>query len=173
MQVIVMRFDYPSSAIFEQLQQQAQYAASKQKATLPPHITLQSFTQPSPLDLKKAIEPWAEKTKQLSLSFASLGFFKQQGSFYAAPIVTKALAALHSAINLSTREFTGHDAFYMPDHWVPHATIINHIAPPFWGPLFARLSMEFEPFTAKAVAIECWSIVQGKAQTEWSIFLSE
>ncbi|MCP2033283.1 2'-5' RNA ligase [Planomicrobium sp. HSC-17F08] len=173
MQVIVLRLDYQSSTILEQLQQQVQAAALKQKAALPPHLTLQSFTQSNPLELKKAIEPWAVKMKQFPLSFASLGFFKQQGSFYAAPIVTKPLAQMHSALSLSTQEFPGHNAYYMPEQWVPHATIINHIAPPFWGPLFARLSMEFEPFNAKAAAIECWSVVQGKAQTEWSIFLAE
>ncbi|WKA57541.1 2'-5' RNA ligase family protein [Planococcus shenhongbingii] len=173
MQVIVLRLDYHASNILEQLQQQAQSASLKQEAALPPHITLQTFNQTNPIDLKKAVEQWAGQTKQFSLSFASLGFFKQQGCFYASTIYTKPLAQLHEALNLSTREFTGQKNYYMPEHWVPHSTIINNIAPPFWGPMFARLSMEFEPFEGKAAAIECWSLVHGKAQTEWSIFLSK
>lgn len=173
MQAIVLRLDYQSSNILEYLQKQAQTASLKQDASLPPHITLQSFTQTNPIHLKKAIEHWAGQTKQFSLSFASLGFFKQQGCFYAAPIFTKKLAELHLALNLSTREFIRQNAYHAPDQWVPHATIINNTSPLFWGPLFARLAMEFEPFEGKAVAIECWSLVQGNTQIEWSVFLSD
>ncbi|MGK7378593.1 2'-5' RNA ligase family protein [Planococcus sp. 1R117A] len=173
MQVIVLRLDYHASNILEQLQQQAQTASLKQEVALPPHITLQSFNQTNPIELKKAVETWAGQTKQLSLPFASLGFFKQQGCFYASPVYTKPLAYLHETLNLSTHEFTGQKKYYKPEHWVPHSTIINNISPPFWGPMFARLSMDFEPFEGKAIAIECWSLIHGKAQTEWSIFLSE
>lgn len=173
MQVIVLRLDYQSSKKIEDLQKQTNAANLKKDEILPPHITLQTFQQTKPLDLKKALEPWAAKTKQIHLSFSSLGFFKQKGSFYLAPVFTKALADLHRSVNLSTMEFAGQDILYKPDQWVPHATIVNNIAAPFWGPLFARCSMEFEPFSATITAMECWSVVQGRAQNEWSVFLSE
>ncbi|WKA53703.1 2'-5' RNA ligase family protein [Planococcus shixiaomingii] len=173
MQVIVLRFDYATSTKIETMQEQGNVASLKDETSLPPHITLQVFLQTKPLDLKKAIEPWAELIKQLPLSFSSLGFFKQRGTFYLAPVITHELSDLHRSLNLSTREFTGQDALHLPDNWVPHATVMNNVAPPFWGPLFARLALEFEPFTGTATALECWSIVNGRAQTEWSVFLSE
>lgn len=173
MQVIVLRFDYASSTKVETMQKQGKVASLKNETSLPPHITLQTFSQTKPLALKKAVEPWAELIKQLPLSFSSLGFFKQQGTFYLAPVITHDLADLHRSMNLATREFTGQNALYLQDNWVPHVTVMNNVAAPFWGPLFARLALEFEPFTGTATAIECWSIIEGRAQTEWSIFLSE
>lgn len=173
MQAIVLRFDYQSSGVIENLQNQAKTVSINPNQIFPPHITLQTYTQAHPLELKKAIESWAGSFQQLPLSFDSLGFFKQQGSFFLAPVFTKSLAELHRAVDLSTREFSGQNHYYLPDHWVPHATVINNIAPPFWGPLFARLSLEFEPFQGKGIALECWSIRQEKAQTEWCIFLNE
>ncbi|TWT28007.1 2'-5' RNA ligase family protein [Planomicrobium sp. CPCC 101110] len=173
MQVIVLRFDYASSSRIETMQEQGKVASLKNETSLPPHITLQSFSQTKPLDLKKAIEPWAELFKQLPIAFASLGFFKQKGTFYLSPVITHDLADLHRSLNLSTREFTGQDSLYLPDSWVPHVTVMNNVAAPFWGPLFARLALEFEPFNGTATAIECWSISEGRAQTEWSVFLSE
>lgn len=173
MQAIVLRFDYTSTTKIEQLQKQANAASLDSIAMLPPHMTMQVFQQTNPADLKKALAPWAEQRAQLPLQFDSLGFFKQQGVFYTAPAVTDALKVFHGAVNLATREFTGQQDHYLPNRWVPHATITKNIAPPYWGPMFARLSMEFEPFSGKAIALECWSLVQGKAQNEWSIFLSE
>lgn len=173
MQAIVLRFDYKTSTKIEHLQKQANAASLDSTAMLPPHMTLQVFEQTNPADLKNALALLAKQTAQLPLQFGSLGFFKQQGVFYTAPASTDALKVFHQAINLAARDFTGQQDHYLPNHWVPHATITKNIAPPYWGPMFARLSMEFEPFSGKAVAIECWSIVQGKAQNDWSIFLSE
>ncbi|MGI2327403.1 2'-5' RNA ligase family protein [Planococcus sp. YIM B11945] len=173
MQVIVLRFDYASSKKIEEMQKQGKVASLKNETSFPPHLTLQSFKQTKPLDLKAAVEPWAENFKQLPLSFDSLGFFKQKGTFFLSPVSTHSLTELHRSINLSTREFSGQDPLYLPDHWVPHTTVMDNIAAPFWGPLFGRLSMEFEPFEGTATAIECWSVVNGRAQNEWSVFLSE
>ena len=173
MQAIVLRFDYATSNKIELLQKQANAASLDSTAMLPPHMTLQVFEQTNPIDLKNVLAPLAEQTAQLPLEFGSLGFFKQQGVFYTSPASTHALNVFHGAVNLAARDFTGQQDYYLPNRWVPHVTIIKNIAPPFWGPMFARLSLEFEPFTGKAVALECWSIAQGKAQNEWSIFLSE
>lgn len=173
MQVIVLRFDYRTSMQVENLQKQLNAANPQAKKSLPPHITLQNYTDTNPADLKNVIEPWAKTVGQIPLPFASIGFFKQQGSFYLSPVWSKKLSDLHMAIYLATKDFIGAESLYSPDQWVPHATVANHIAASFWGPLFARLSMEFEPFTGRGVAIECWSIIEGHAQTEWSIFLNE
>lgn len=173
MQVIVLRMDYKSSGIIENLQKQTNAANLNKDKILPPHITLQSFQQTNPLDLKKAVESWAARTKQIQLSFSSAGFFKQNGTFFLSPVFTRELAEFHRTVHLSTMEFTGQDTFYAPDKWIPHATIANGIGAPFWGPIFARLSMEFEPFAGIATAVECWTVVDGKTENEWSIFLSE
>lgn len=173
MQAIVLRFDYSTSNKIEHLQKQANAASLSSAPMLPPHTTIQVFEQTNPIDLKNALASFAEQTNQLPLEFGSLGFFKQQGVYYVSPAPTDALKAFHQSVHLATRDFTGQQHHYLPDHWVPHATITKNVPAPFWGPMFARLSMEFEPFSGKAVALECWSIVHGKAQNDWSIFLSE
>lgn len=173
MQLIVLRLDYQASNQLESLQQQAQAAQLEPEKALPPHISLQSYEGANPAELKMAVSPLAEQAKAIPLTFGSLGFFKQRGTFFASPAMTNALSVFHQAINLTTREFSGQQAYYLPGSWVPHATIVNNIAAPFWGPMFARLSMEFEPFVGKAVAVECWSIVNGKVETDWSIFLAD
>lgn len=170
MQTIVLRFDYQSSNKIEELQKQANAGSVKKVTSLPPHITLQSFAQTTSADLEKAIQPVAEKTAQLKITFASIGFFKQKGTFFLAPVQTAALNNIHQSIQLATSEFTGSVSLYHPDRWVPHTTVANGIAPQFWGPLFSRLSMEFQPFTATVTAIECWSINDGQTENEWSLF---
>lgn len=172
MQTIVLRTDYQSSTKIEELQKQANAANLKRLTALPPHLTLQSFNQANPVDLKKAIEHWALETKQFKISFSSLGFFKEKGIFFLAPVLTDHLAAVHRSLFLSTREFESRDILYQPEQWVPHATLAMQVASQYWGPLFSRLSLEFEPFDAKITAIECWSIINGRTENEWSIFLA-
>ena len=58
---------------------------------------------------------------------------------------------------------------YLPGKWVPHSTLINNVPLTVWGPLFQRAGLSFEPVTGKAVALECWTVVNGSAQTEWTI----
>lgn len=171
MQTIVLRFDYQSSAKIEELQKQTNAGSLRKITPLPPHLTLQSFAQTTPINLKLAIQPVAEKTAQLQITFSSIGFFKQKGTFFLAPTQTEALISLHQSIRLATREFKDSDVLYEPDQWVPHTTVANGVAAQFWGPLFSRLSMEFQPFTATVTAIECWSIINGKTENDWSIFL--
>ncbi len=172
MQTIVLRMDYRSSAKIEELQKQANAGDLTKNTALPPHLTLQSFTQSNPADLEKAIQTVASSSQQFKISFSSIGFFKQQGTFFLSPVKNERLNAIHKAILLATQEFRDSDALYQADYWVPHATIANSVQAQFWGPLFSRFSMEFEPFEAKVTAIECWSIVNGKTENEWSIFLN-
>lgn len=173
MQLLVLRLDYRASNQIEFLQEQAQAAKPDAAKAFAPHISIQSFEQTNPADLKKAISSLAEQTRSIPLTFGSLGFFKQRGTFFVSPAMSDALSIFHRAVNLVTREFAGQQAYYFSGSWVPHATIVNNIAAPFWGPMFARLSMEFEPFVGKAIAVECWSIVNEKVETEWTIFLTE
>lgn len=173
MQLIVLRLDYRASNQIEFLQKQGQAAAQNPEKDHPPHISLKSFQGTNPMELKTAVHKLAEQTKAIPLKFDSLGFFKQKGTFFASPIMTNALSAFHQSVDLATNEFSALQSYHLPDCWVPHVTIVNNIAPPFFGPMFARLSMEFEPFAGIAVAVECWSIVNGKVVTDWSIFLKE
>ncbi|WP_162287792.1 2'-5' RNA ligase family protein [Indiicoccus explosivorum] len=172
MQVLVLRLDYKSSAVIERLQQQAALTAHSERLKAPPHLSLQAFRQADPAALKPAVQNSIGQLKEFGLVFGSLGFFKQSGTIFASPGVSKPLTDLHLSLHLGTREFGGQNELYLPDNWVPHATISTNIAPPIWGPLFARLAMEFEPFSAKVAAVECWTVAGGRISTDWSLFLN-
>lgn len=172
MQVLVLRLDYKSSSKIEALQKQIDIAGGKARSVLPPHISLQTFTRTHPSDLKRAAEACLSQQKAMPLSIDSVGFFKQSGTFFAAPAVTRQLLHIHSELHSATEMFTGQSDLYKPGNWTPHITIASRIAPPFWGPLFARLSLEFDPFSVEAAAVECWTVVGERATVEWTLFLS-
>lgn len=173
MQVLVLRFDYQLSTKLEQDSKDLLLAASRgQQTLLPPHISLLSFEQITPTLLQERVKSWSDQQKKIDLSLSSLGFFKQQGTFFAAPVVTKELETFHRELfsllfNLHTNEISP----YIPGKWVPHITLINNVPLTVWGPIFQRASLAFEPMVGKAVALECWSLVNGRAQTEWTHFL--
>lgn len=173
MQVLVLRFDYKLSTQLEHNMKDLLIASSRSKEIpLPPHISLFTFDQINPLILNERVKLWIEKQKQLDISLSSLGFFKQQGTFFAAPVVTKELELFHRELfslimNLHTNEISP----YLPGKWVPHATLINNVPLTVWGPLFQRASLSFETLVGKAVAIECWTVENGSAQTQWTHFL--
>jgi len=173
MQVLVLRFDYTLSTKLEHTTKDLLTAASRgNENPLPPHISLFNFEKNNPVELNQRIKKWVETQKQLDISLSSLGFFKQQGTFFAAPVVTNELVSFHRDLftliaNLHTNEISP----YLPGKWVPHATLINNVPLTVWGPLFQRASLSFEPVTGKAVALECWTIVNGRAQTDWTYFL--
>ena len=170
MQLLVLRLDYKSSAVIERLQELAALTAQTDQQHVPPHLSLQTYTQTDPITLKAAVENSISQWKEIPLTFSSIGFFKQTGTIFAAPGIPKALIDLHLAVHSGTRDISGQNSLYKPDNWVPHATLSNNVALPIWGPLFARLAMEFEPFDANVVAIECWSISGGRTVTDWSFF---
>lgn len=173
MQVLVLRFDYKLSTKLEHDSKDLHLASSRGNETpLPPHLSLFSFEQINPVTLSEQVKSWVEQQKALDISFSSLGFFKQNGTFFAAPVVTKELVTFHRELysfisHLHTNEISP----YLPGKWVPHSTLINRVPLTTWGPLFQRASLAFEPQMGKAVALECWSIVNGRAQTEWTYFL--
>ncbi|MGB2992907.1 MAG: 2'-5' RNA ligase family protein [Paenisporosarcina sp.] len=173
MQVLVLRFDYKLSTKLEQDSNDLHLASSRSNETpLPPHISLFSFEQTNPLTLNERVEKWSDTQKQLTISLSSLGFFKQKGTFFVAPVVTKEIETFHRELfslimDLHTNEISP----YLPGKWVPHSTLINNVPLTVWGPLFQRAALAFEPVIGKAVALECWTVINGRAQTEWTHFL--
>ncbi|WP_342541904.1 2'-5' RNA ligase family protein [Paenisporosarcina sp. FSL H8-0542] len=173
MQVLVLRFDYKLSTKLEHDSKDLHLASRRGNETqMPPHISLFSFEKINPATLKEQVNKWIEQQKQLDISFSSLGFFKQTGTFFVAPVVTKELETFHRELfSLISHLHTIEISPYLPGKWVPHSTLINKVPLTAWGPLFQRASLAFEPQSGKAVALECWSIVNGHAQTEWTYFL--
>lgn len=173
MQVLVLRLDYKLSTKLEQEIKDLLVASSRGNDTpFPPHISLFSFEKTNPVELSQRLQTWSKSQKQLDISLSSLGFFKQHGTFFAAPVVTRELETFHRELfelisDLHSTQIT----HYLPGKWVPHVTLINQVPLTVWGPLFQRASLAFEPSAGKAVALECWSIVNGRAQTDWTYFL--
>ncbi|QDY44632.1 hypothetical protein FK545_01150 [Planococcus glaciei] len=173
MQVIVLRLDYQSSTIFEQLQQQAQNAASKQKAALPPHLTLQSFTHSNPLELKKAIEPWAVKMKQFFFVFRFARLLQTAGQFLRG-------TGCHQAISPNAFGTQPVDAgIYRAQCFLYAGSMgapCNHYQSYRSAFLGATVCKAFHGVQALCGKGRCHRMLvccPRKAQTEWSIFLLE
>ena len=174
MQVLVLRFDYKLSTKLENDIRDLSTVAKRGTENLfPPHISLFSFEQINPEVLRDRLKKWSEKQKQINISFSSIGFFKQQGTFFLAPVVQNELISFHTEVfNLISDLHTSSISPYLPGKWVPHATLLNNIPLTIWGPVFQRTALAFEPMEGKAVALECWTITEGRAQTNWTYFLS-
>ena len=173
MQVLVLRFDYKLSTKLEQDSNDLHLASSRGKeTTLPPHISLFTFEQTNPMILNERVKAWSDKQQQLTISLSSLGFFKQKGTFFVAPVVTKEIETFHRELFSHIMDLHSNEISpYLPGKWVPHSTLINNVPLTVWGPLFQRAGLSFEPVTGKAVALECWTVVNGRVQTEWTHFL--
>lgn len=166
MQLLVLRLDYRSSTTIESLQRQLRQPNSKLALQLP-HIPLLAYENTAPLDLKAALEPIVKKTVGSSFHASDIGFSKNGGRFYLQIHPNEALGELYSSLKLATHELSnGADA-----QWQPHIPLIDKVPAPFWGPLFARLALEFNPLEGTAAALECWSVIGNRTTIEWSLFL--
>ncbi|MEZ0482440.1 hypothetical protein [Planococcus sp. SSTMD024] len=166
MQLLVLRLDYRSSTTIENLQRQLRQPNSKLALQLP-HIPLLAYENTAPLQLKAALEPIAKKVQAPSFRASDIGFSKDGAQFYVQVHPTEALDELYSSMKLAGHGFSkGAEV-----RWQPHIPLIGNIPPPFWGPLFARLALEFDPLDATGAALECWSVIGNRTTIEWSIFL--
>ncbi|MFX3674315.1 MAG: 2'-5' RNA ligase family protein [Paenisporosarcina sp.] len=173
MQVLVLRFDYKLSTKLENNIRDLSVITKRGiENPLPPHIRLFSFEHVNPATLNERLKKWIETQRQVNISFSSLGFFKPKGTFFLAPVVHNELISFHTeAFNLISDLHSSSISPYLPGKWVPHATLLNNIPLTIWGPIFQRAALAFEPLDGKAVAIECWTIANGSAQTDWTYFL--
>jgi 2'-5' RNA ligase len=94
-----------------------------------PHITLAACAG---LDLPACaslLAEWAGGTGEWLVRFESLGVFLLDSPVvFAAPVVTRALLALHERVHHGLRESaTGLAAPYLPGNWVPHCTLAERI----------------------------------------------
>lgn len=166
MQLLVLRLDYRSSKMIENLQRQLRQPNSKLALQLP-HIPLLAYENTPPLQLKAALEPIAQSTSALSLQASDIGFSKEGERFYLQVHPTEALAEFYSLLQIAGQGFsTGVDV-----QWQPQIPLIGNIPAPFWGPLFARLALEFNSLSGTGAALEYWSVIGNRTTIEWSLFL--
>ncbi|KYG59138.1 hypothetical protein [Planococcus maritimus] len=166
MQLLVLRLDYRSSATIEHLQRQLRQPNANTALQLP-HIPLLAFEQTAPLQLKAALQPIAESTQAIAFHASDIGFSKNGERFYLQVQPTVALDELYNSLKLAGHGFQS--GLELP--WPPRIPLISKIPAPFWGPLFARLALEFNPLDGTGAAIECWSVIGNRTTVEWSIFL--
>lgn len=166
MQLLVLRLDYRCSTTIENLQRQLRQPNSKAALQLP-HIPLLAYENTAPLQLKAALEPIVQKTAAPSFFASDIGFSKDGARFYLQARPNEALDELYSSLKLAGHEFSnGADV-----HWQPHIPLIDKVPAPFWGPLFARLALEFNHLDGTGAAVECWSVTRDRTTIEWSLFL--
>ncbi|RAZ69903.1 hypothetical protein [Planococcus maitriensis] len=166
MQLLVLRLDYRSSTTIESLQRQLRQPNSKLALQLP-HIPLLSYENTAPLQLKTALEPIATQTAAPSFHTSDIGFSKEGAQFYLQIHPNEELDQLYSSLELAGHGFSNRaDA-----QWQPYIPLIGDIPAPFWGPLFARLALEFNPLDGTVAALECWSVIGKRTTIEWSLFL--
>lgn len=169
MQMLVLRLDYRSSSVIENLQKHIRPPTSKRPMKLP-HIPLLAYQNTGPLQLKAAVEPLLQNSSPISFSASDIGFSKETGRFYLQVQMDAALFELYRTLHLAGNDFPAINS-NQTSNWQPIIPLIDHIQAPFWGPLFARLALESAPFTGTTAAIECWSVINGRTTIEWSLFL--
>ncbi|ANU19816.1 hypothetical protein BBI15_06115 [Planococcus plakortidis] len=167
MQLLVLRLDYRSSTTIESLQRQLRQPNSKLALQLP-HIPLLAYQNTSPLQLKATFEPIAKQAAVPSFHASDIGFSKEGARFYLQVQPEETLNELHSSLKLAGHEFS---AASPGNPWQPRIPLIGQVPAPFWGPLFARLALEFSSLEGIGAALECWTVIGHRTSIEWSIFL--
>jgi len=117
----------------------------------PPHITLLIFEKENARGLKKAFENFVEAITKDEVKFASLGVFNPKVLFLS-PLpneyLSRAQSIAHATFSLATTQFDEH---YIPNQWMPHASLGVDMQPQDLLTAFQTAQKHFKPFSGKIV----------------------
>jgi 2'-5' RNA ligase len=121
-----------------------------------PHITLAACEE---LDLPACaslLAEWAGGVEDRLVRLESLGVFLLESAVvFAAPVVTRALLALHERAHHGLRELATELAVpYLPDNWVPHCTLAERIPKPLLPEVIALASRLPLPLAGRLDAVQ-------------------
>ena len=154
--VILLNLDTVGAARVRQIQKRLEKAGlgPAMSDAIPPHVTLAAFGQIEPDATIGALAAFFDERTPQPLQFDILATFPETGVLHAAPLVTAGLLALHADLHAALAPTTRNPyAYYRPDAWHPHCTVIEHLSREALSEAF-RLALEmWEPFSAAAAEV--------------------
>lgn len=123
-------------------------------SSFPAHITLLMFEKENARGLKKAFDEFVSSVRRGGVTFASIGVFNPRVLFLS-PVVseylTKAQSAAHAAF--SRDEGIVFDERYMPNQWVPHASLGVDLEPEDLLNAFGTVQKHYRPFSGRITRV--------------------
>lgn len=117
---------------------------------IPPHLTLAMFRCADVAPVVEAIEAELAGFPRREIEFAAIEAFAPR-VVYASPVKDAALAKANlwaNALVAALSELDGEGAYYLPDRWLPHATLATKLSDAQF-PVALRTAQEgFAPFRA-------------------------
>jgi len=123
----------------------------------PPHITLAVYDDIDPDRLTSVVADGFGQQQAFHLRFTHLCYFDARPLvLWAAPLVSPALAAIHSRVHLAIDPDLCRP-HYRPGAWIPHCTIATQIADDHRTDAIAFTAKPFNAFNAVFDIVDCVS----------------
>lgn len=121
---------------------------------VPPHITIAGFQTDKEKMIIEVLDERMKYIKSGTITWASIGVFKSSVLFLA-PVLNEYLHNLSVNINegISSVENISISRYYLPFHWMPHATIAKKLTREELLPAFMELERSFSMFSGRVIRI--------------------
>jgi 2'-5' RNA ligase len=132
-----------------------------------PHVTLAAFDHVDQPRAIAALSRFVESCEPLTISFDSIGAFETpQRVIFLAPAQDESLLATHAELHGFLRSMMlPSSALYVPGRWIPHCTLVRHVAADALDGAVRRAREAFQPFDATLVEIGLVEVEPGR--TVW------
>ena len=130
------------------------YHVDKNGSRKRPHITLAGYDELDVNHYAKSLKAFLEQRKPFDIHLSTIGTFLNSDALFLNPVMTKEFYQFHQDYHNVFASFQDNDlSFYLPDRWIPHCTIANHIGHDNLLKAFHHISQSFRPIKAKVSEI--------------------
>ncbi|MCM3734335.1 2'-5' RNA ligase family protein [Bacillus cytotoxicus] len=101
---------------------------SKEVPDRRPHITIASYQNFEQESFIEDMNQVLQETSNIPITLSTLGTFLASKTVFLTPIPTKTLLDFHCNFHGQMKKYSDHSSsLYLPDNWIPHCTIANHL----------------------------------------------
>ncbi|WP_074033521.1 2'-5' RNA ligase family protein [Exiguobacterium sp. AT1b] len=125
---------------------------------LRPHITLSSYKTLAVDTYIEWLSRHYSKTQVVPINFESLGTFIDSKAIFLVPTLNDGLSRLHQSHHAQHGNFDDYsDSLYIPNKWIPHCTLANHLSDTQIVAAFQYLTKRIQKIEGK---IESLALIQ-------------
>lgn len=101
---------------------------SKEVPDRRPHITIASYQNVEQESFIEDMNRVLQETSSIPITLSTLGTFLASKTVFLSPEPTKTLLDFHRNFHEKMKTYSDHSSsLYLPDNWIPHCTIANHL----------------------------------------------
>ncbi|MFD3449407.1 2'-5' RNA ligase family protein [Microbacteriaceae bacterium 4G12] len=121
---------------------------SKAFANRRPHITIASYQMLNKEPFMRLLHDFCNETESIPITLSTLGTFLQSKTVFLSPTPTKTLFDWHFNYHEKFKNYHDTSSLYVPEKWIPHCTIANHLTEDQFQETFQYCADKFETLHA-------------------------